>query len=66
MMVEDSDGWKYKKLEEAEGDSSDNTTTDEHKKTLNQPDHGQYYSYITICSCIISKGPNFMVYTLEK
>ena len=35
MKTKDSDGWKYKKLEDAEGDSSDSTTTDEHKKMLN-------------------------------
>ena len=36
MMTKDSDGWKYKKLEDADGDdSSDSTTADEHKKMLN-------------------------------
>jgi len=35
MMTKDSNGWKYKKLEDAESDSSDSTTTDEHKKMLN-------------------------------
>ena len=30
MTTKDSNGWKYKKLEDAEGDSSDSTTTDEH------------------------------------
>jgi len=35
MTTKDSNGWKYKKLEDAEGDSSDSTTTDEHKKMLN-------------------------------
>jgi len=30
-----SNGWKYKKLEDAESDSSDSTITDEHKKMLN-------------------------------
>ena len=35
MMTKDSDGWKYKKLEDADGDdSSDSTTTDELKKML--------------------------------
>ena len=36
MITKDSDGWKYKKLEDADGDdSSDDTATDEHKKLLN-------------------------------
>ena len=36
MMTKDSDGEKYKKLEDADGDdSSDSTTIDEHKKMLN-------------------------------
>ena len=36
MTTKDSDGCKYKKLEDGEGDdSSENTTTDEHKKMLN-------------------------------
>ena len=36
MTTKDSDGCKYKKLEDGEGDdSSDSTTTDEHKKMLN-------------------------------
>ena len=36
MITKDFDGWKYKKLEEGESDdSSDSTTTDEHKKMLN-------------------------------
>ena len=36
MAAKDSDSWKYKKLEDGEGgDSSDSTTTDEHKKMLN-------------------------------
>jgi len=36
-MTKDSNGWKYKKLEDAKGDhdSSDSTTKDEHKKILN-------------------------------
>ena len=32
MMTKDSNGWKHKKFEDAEGDSSDSTTTDEHKR----------------------------------
>jgi len=35
VTTKDSNGWKYKKLEDAEGDSSDSTTKDEHKKMLN-------------------------------
>ena len=36
MMTKDCDGWKYKKLEDADGDDSgDSTTTDDHKKLLN-------------------------------
>jgi len=35
MTTKDSNGWKYKKLEDAESDSSDSTTIDEHKKMLN-------------------------------
>ena len=36
MITKDSDGWKYKKLEDANGDdSSDSIITDEHKKMLN-------------------------------
>ena len=36
MMTKDSDGWKYKKLEDADGDDFSNSTTiDEHKKMLN-------------------------------
>ena len=35
VTTKDSNGWEYKKLEDAEGDSSDSTTTDEHKKMLN-------------------------------
>ena len=36
MITKDSDGWKYKKLKDADGDdSSDSTITDEHKKMLN-------------------------------
>ena len=36
QMMTDSDGEKYKKLEDADGDdSSDSTTIDEHKKMLN-------------------------------
>ena len=36
MVTINSDGWKYKKLEDKEADSSDDsTTTDEHKKMLN-------------------------------
>ena len=35
MITKDSDGWKYKKLEDADDDdSSDSTTTDELKKML--------------------------------
>ena len=33
MVTKDSDGWKYKKLEDGNNDDSiDNTTADEHKK----------------------------------
>ena len=33
MITKDSDGWKYKKLKDADGDDfSDSTITDEHKK----------------------------------
>ena len=33
MITKDSDGWKYKKFKDADGDdSSDSTVTDEHKK----------------------------------
>ena len=36
MTTKHFDGWKYKKLEDGESDdSSDSTTTDEHKKMLN-------------------------------
>ena len=36
MMTNDSDGWKYKKPEDADGDDpSDSTTIDEHIKMLN-------------------------------
>jgi len=35
MMAKGSNSWKYKKLEDAKGDSSDSTTTDEQKKMLN-------------------------------
>ena len=35
MTTKDSDGWKYKKLEDGEGDDSSDSTTDEHKKMLN-------------------------------
>jgi len=36
MTTKDSNGWKYKKLEDAEGDSSDSTIIiDEPKKMLN-------------------------------
>jgi len=34
MTTKDSNGWKHKKLEDAEDDSSDSTTKDEHKKML--------------------------------
>ena len=35
-MTKDCDGWKYKKLEDAYGDDSgDSTATDDHKKLLN-------------------------------
>ena len=35
MTTKDSDGWKYKKLEDGEGDDSSDSTTDEYKKMLN-------------------------------
>ena len=35
MMTKDSNSWKYKKLKDAESDSTDSTATDEHKKMLN-------------------------------
>jgi len=35
MMAKGSNGWKYKKLEDTVGDSSDSTIIDEHKKMLN-------------------------------
>ena len=34
-ITKDSDGWKYKKLEDGEGDDSSGSTTDKHKKMLN-------------------------------